>query len=61
MQPRPNYILSKFLDPPFAILIGLSAALLRIHNVESSHGRTFPQTLETAKRRVHIAWEEKGR
>ncbi|KAF2280430.1 uncharacterized protein EI97DRAFT_464384 [Westerdykella ornata] len=52
-----QYIISKTIDPLFAISIGLAAAVNRIHREEKDAGRTVGQSVEVLKRRVGIAWE----
>ncbi|KAF1997208.1 hypothetical protein P154DRAFT_579132 [Amniculicola lignicola CBS 123094] len=52
-----KYIISKSLDPFFALSIGLAAALTRINREEKEKGQSTDQTIETLKRRVGIMWE----
>ncbi|KAF2016442.1 hypothetical protein BU24DRAFT_462598 [Aaosphaeria arxii CBS 175.79] len=53
-----KYIISKSLDPFFAISIGLAAALTRISREEKEQGRSMQQSIELFKKRSGIAWEE---
>lgn len=54
--PKPaTYLISKTLDPVFALFIGLSAAATRISREEKELGRTSEQTLEAFKRRVGLS------
>ncbi|RDI79202.1 putative 1,4-beta-D-glucan cellobiohydrolase A [Venturia inaequalis] len=54
--PRYAYIISKRLDPPFAIAVGVAAATLRIKREETEKGFTPAQTVETLRRRVGLVW-----
>ncbi|KAA8620253.1 repeatdomain containing protein [Pyrenophora tritici-repentis] len=59
-----QYIISKRLDPLFAISIGLAAALTRINREEKEKGRSTQETLHLVKRRWNLAWqgnEEQGK
>jgi len=53
---RYTYILSKRLDPVFAITMGTIAAGLRIRRDEEEHGRPAQQAFDTLKRRIALAW-----
>jgi hypothetical protein len=55
-----QYLISKALDPLFAISIGLAAAATRINREEKEAGRSTQQTVELLKRRVGLAWENKA-
>lgn len=46
------------LDPIFAITVGLSAAVMKVNREEKEKGRSTQQTIESLRRRAHIAWEE---
>jgi hypothetical protein len=46
----PTYIISKAIDPVFALVIGLSAAAVRINREEKDKGRTANQTIEAGLR-----------
>ncbi|KAK4180358.1 hypothetical protein QBC36DRAFT_177919 [Triangularia setosa] len=48
----PRYIISRVVDPIFAVFIGLSAAATRINREEKEKGRTTQQTLDTFRRRL---------
>ncbi|KAF2793514.1 hypothetical protein K505DRAFT_244237 [Melanomma pulvis-pyrius CBS 109.77] len=52
-----RYIISKSLDPIFAISIGLAAAMTRINREEKEKNRSTEQSIEVLKRRTRIAWE----
>ncbi|CAA9963596.1 hypothetical protein CFE70_007762 [Pyrenophora teres f. teres 0-1] len=59
-----QYIISKRLDPLFAISIGLAAALTRINREEKEKGRSTQETMDVFKRRWNLAWqggEEEGK
>ncbi|KAI9672908.1 MAG: hypothetical protein M1829_004458 [Trizodia sp. TS-e1964] len=47
-----SYIISKHLDPVFALAIGLSAAAVRIRREEREKGRGVEQSWAVLKRRV---------
>jgi len=49
-MPAPTYIISRALDPIFAISIGLAAAATRINREEKEKGKATSETLESAKR-----------
>ena len=51
----PVYIISRAVDPIFAVFIGVSAAALRINREEKEKGRTTRETIEAARRYVHHA------
>ncbi|QUC23969.1 uncharacterized protein UV8b_08210 [Ustilaginoidea virens] len=48
----PTYIISRVGDPIFAVLIGLSAAAMRIGREERAKGYTARQTVENGLRRI---------
>ena len=50
----PTYIISRAMDPVFAVVIGVSAAVARISREEKEKGKTTNQTIETALRYVGI-------
>jgi len=50
--PRYNYIISKYLDPLFALSIGVSAAAVRIRREEKAKGRSLEETWEVGVRRL---------
>ncbi|CAD0090794.1 unnamed protein product [Aureobasidium mustum] len=50
--PRYAYIISKNLDPVFALFIGASAAVVRINRDEKEKGKTTQDTIESLKRRI---------
>ncbi|KAJ9641854.1 hypothetical protein H2201_003756 [Coniosporium apollinis] len=49
--PRYTYIISKTLDPLFALSIGTAAALVRINREEKEKGKSTQQTVQSLKRR----------
>ncbi|KAF2878166.1 hypothetical protein BDV95DRAFT_479402 [Massariosphaeria phaeospora] len=51
-----QHIISKRLDPLFALSIGLAAALTRINREEKEKGRSTAQTVDVLKSRVGLAW-----
>ena len=48
----PVYIISRVADPIFAVVIGLSAAALRINREEKDQGRSTQDTIAAARRYV---------
>ncbi|KAF2826419.1 hypothetical protein CC86DRAFT_293230 [Ophiobolus disseminans] len=52
-----QFIISKRLDPLFAISIGLAAAATRISREEKEKGRNSTQSVDALKRRWNLAWE----
>ncbi|KAJ8111920.1 hypothetical protein OPT61_g5596 [Boeremia exigua] len=50
-------IISKALDPLFAISIGLAAAATRINREEKEKGRSTQETMDVFKRRWALAWQ----
>lgn len=46
----PVYIISRAVDPLFAVFIGISAAALRINREEKEKGRTTQETITIARR-----------
>jgi len=54
------YIISKRLDPLFALSIGAAAAAARISREEKEKGRNTQQTVEVLGRRFRLAWEGSG-
>ncbi|KAK4130839.1 hypothetical protein BT67DRAFT_203059 [Trichocladium antarcticum] len=46
----PVYIISRAMDPLFAVFIGVSAAALRINREEKEKGRTTQETINVARR-----------
>ncbi|KAH7117769.1 hypothetical protein B0J11DRAFT_91269 [Dendryphion nanum] len=53
-----KYIISKSLDPVFAISIGLAAAATRINREEKEKGRSTGESIEVFKKRAGLAWGE---
>lgn len=53
-MPAPTYIISRVADPIFAVVIGLSAATMRIGREETAKGRTTQQTIDTGRRYVKL-------
>lgn len=51
-MPAPTYIIAKVADPIFAVVIGLSAAGLRINREETAKGNSTSQTIQTGLRCV---------
>ncbi|KAL2350432.1 hypothetical protein BJ546DRAFT_1068065 [Cryomyces antarcticus] len=57
MSPSPYaYIISRNLDPVFALFIGLSAAAARINREEQAKGMTMQQTIDTGRRRLGLVF-----
>ncbi|PSN67848.1 hypothetical protein BS50DRAFT_572839 [Corynespora cassiicola Philippines] len=52
-----KYIISRTLDPIFAISMGLAAAATRINREEKEKGRNTGETLDVFKRRWALVWE----
>jgi hypothetical protein len=52
----PVYIISRVADPIFAVVIGLSAAALRINREEKDKGRSTQETFAAARRYVGNSW-----
>lgn len=48
----PTYIISRAMDPIFAVAIGVAAAVSRISREEKEKGRTNSDTIATALRCV---------
>ncbi|KAK3055047.1 hypothetical protein LTR09_004207 [Extremus antarcticus] len=55
-----KYIISRGIDPIFAITVGIVAAGVRINREEKEKGRTTDQTLESFKRRWAMVFEKSG-
>ncbi|KAF8544424.1 hypothetical protein BDD12DRAFT_872673 [Trichophaea hybrida] len=51
-MPQYTHLISRAADPLFALVIGASAAALRIRREEAEAGRDTTQALETLRRRV---------
>ncbi|KAF2671889.1 hypothetical protein BT63DRAFT_452393 [Microthyrium microscopicum] len=51
---RYAYLISRNLDPLFAISIGIGAAAIRIRKDETKKGFTSQQTIDTVKRRARL-------
>ncbi len=49
-MPAPAYIISRVADPIFAVVMGLSAAAIRINREEKDKGRTTSETIAAARR-----------
>ena len=49
-MPAPTYIISRIADPIFAVVMGMSAAAMRINREEKEKGRTTQQTVDAALR-----------
>ncbi|XP_014561899.1 hypothetical protein COCVIDRAFT_33129 [Bipolaris victoriae FI3] len=56
-----QYIISKRLDPLFAISIGLAAAATRIQREEREKGRDFRESWEVLRRRWGIFLKGEGK
>ncbi|KAG9195480.1 hypothetical protein G6011_00601 [Alternaria panax] len=52
-----QYIISKRLDPLFAISIGLAAAFTRINREEKEKGRSSQESIDVLRRRWSLAWQ----
>jgi hypothetical protein len=50
------YIISRRLDPLFAISIGAMATAARISREEKEKGRTTSETIQVLRRRAGMAW-----
>jgi len=50
IMPAPAYIISRIADPIFAVVMGISAAAMRINREEKEKGRTTQQTVDAALR-----------
>ncbi|KAK5172585.1 uncharacterized protein LTR77_002705 [Saxophila tyrrhenica] len=55
-----KYIISRGLDPIFAVSCGVIAAGVRINREEKEKGRTTEETIEAFKRRWALAFEKGG-
>lgn len=51
----PAYIISRVADPIFAVVIGLSAAAMRINREEKEKGRTTNETIDAGLRYVEVS------
>ncbi|TVY23873.1 hypothetical protein LHYA1_G006160 [Lachnellula hyalina] len=51
-MPPQAHIISRTLDPIFAIVIGLGAAATRINREEKESGRTTKETVDNGLRRI---------
>ncbi|KAH8820502.1 hypothetical protein F5884DRAFT_764296 [Xylogone sp. PMI_703] len=51
-MPAPQYLISRFGDPVFALFIGLSAAATRINREEKELGHTTKDTIDAGFRRL---------
>ena len=49
-MPAPAYIISRVADPVFAVVMGLSAAAIRINREEKDKGRTTSETITAGRR-----------
>ncbi|UPX18443.1 uncharacterized protein EKO05_0008742 [Ascochyta rabiei] len=54
------YIISRALDPLFAVSIGLAAAATRINREEKEKGRSTQGSIDVLKRRWALAWQGEG-
>ncbi|KXL46858.1 hypothetical protein M433DRAFT_116685 [Acidomyces richmondensis BFW] len=54
------HLISKTIDPIFAISIGLAAAVVRINREEKEKGKTTQQTMDSLKKRVNMLFEKDG-
>ncbi|KKA29839.1 hypothetical protein TD95_000462 [Thielaviopsis punctulata] len=50
-----SYIISRAIDPIFAIFIGVSAAAMRINREGVEQGRTTQQTIQIGLRRMGLS------
>ncbi|KAF2855067.1 hypothetical protein T440DRAFT_202634 [Plenodomus tracheiphilus IPT5] len=55
-----QYLISRSLDPIFAISIGLAAAYTRINREEKEKGRSTQESIEVVRRRWDLAWRGEG-
>ncbi|KAH8716955.1 hypothetical protein GQ44DRAFT_624358 [Phaeosphaeriaceae sp. PMI808] len=53
-----QYLISRRLDPVFAVSIGLAAAVTRVQREEREKGRGRGESFEALKRRWSLAWRE---
>ncbi|CAK4029919.1 hypothetical protein MYCFIDRAFT_52915 [Lecanosticta acicola] len=51
------YLISRAIDPIFAVSVGITAAAVRINREEKEKGRTTEQTMEALKRRTGMLFE----
>jgi len=49
------YLISKRLDPVFAIFVGTTSAWFKVRKDEQAKGRSVQETVDTLKRRVGMA------
>ncbi|KXT09072.1 hypothetical protein AC579_1155 [Pseudocercospora musae] len=55
------YLISKAIDPIFAVTVGITAAAVRINREEKEKGRSTQDTIDTLKRRTAMLFDgEKG-
>ncbi|KAF2033466.1 hypothetical protein EK21DRAFT_58491 [Setomelanomma holmii] len=52
-----QYIISKRLDPIFAVSIGLAAAVTRINREEKEKERSTAESMDALRRRWNLAWQ----
>lgn len=52
------HLISKTIDPIFAVGVGLAAAVVRINREEKEKGKTAQQTMDSLKKRVSMLFEK---
>ncbi|RKF61391.1 hypothetical protein OnM2_042013 [Erysiphe neolycopersici] len=56
MHPPPKYLISKYGDPIFAIIIGLASTAIKINRIEKEQGHSTQETINAARRRFKRLW-----
>ena len=56
--PKYTHLISPRLDPIFALLVGVSAAVVRIRREEREKGFTAQETIERFKRRAILTYHQ---
>ncbi|KAK4631826.1 hypothetical protein CLAFUW4_03323 [Fulvia fulva] len=51
------YLISRVIDPIFAVSVGIIAAVVRINREEKEKGRTTEQTIESLRRRITMVFD----
>ncbi|KAM0691113.1 hypothetical protein Q7P36_009884 [Cladosporium allicinum] len=51
------FLISRTLDPIFAVSVGVAAAVVRINREEKEKGKSFEQSKESLGRRAGMAWK----
>ncbi|KAF2767531.1 hypothetical protein EJ03DRAFT_353018 [Teratosphaeria nubilosa] len=50
------YLISRSIDPFFAMSVGVMAAVVRINREEKEKGRSTAETIGSLRRRVGMVW-----